>query len=188
MKDNRKRLIETAQRLFRERGYAGTGIQDILDASGVSRSNLYYHFKSKAALAAAVLAAWRADVEGMLAQASADTVAGYKPAIERICELFIKAQLDDPQTVCPFARMALELGDKEPELTRAVGEVFDAFTRVLADLVRRGVARGEFRPGTDAEALAQAILVAIEGGIVLSRAQGQPRAMQAACRAVIDAA
>jgi len=40
-------IIEQAARLFAERGYAGTTPQDIAEAVGVSRQNLYYYYKSK---------------------------------------------------------------------------------------------------------------------------------------------
>jgi AcrR family transcriptional regulator len=51
----RAHLIDVATRLFAERGYDGTSIEAVLDASGVSRGSLYHHFPSKEALFWAVL-------------------------------------------------------------------------------------------------------------------------------------
>ncbi|MDW3682137.1 TetR/AcrR family transcriptional regulator [Cupriavidus sp. CV2] len=46
----RESILEVATRLFIERGFDGTGINDIADAVGVSRPALYYYFKSKEAI------------------------------------------------------------------------------------------------------------------------------------------
>jgi AcrR family transcriptional regulator len=43
----REPIIAAAAALFRERGFAGTSMQDIADAIGLSRPALYYHFKNK---------------------------------------------------------------------------------------------------------------------------------------------
>lgn len=43
-------LVEAATRLFAERGYEDTSIEDVLDQTGVSRGAIYYHFASKEAL------------------------------------------------------------------------------------------------------------------------------------------
>jgi Bacterial regulatory proteins, tetR family len=43
----RARILEVAQELFTERGYAGTSIADIAGELGTSKAALYYHFKSK---------------------------------------------------------------------------------------------------------------------------------------------
>ncbi len=54
MQDTRSKIIASAAELFRNRGYNQVGIQDILDASGVSRGSFYFWFKSKEKLGEAV--------------------------------------------------------------------------------------------------------------------------------------
>jgi AcrR family transcriptional regulator len=51
----RDSLVEVATRLFAERGYEDTSIEDVLAATGVSRGALYHHFSGKEALFEAVL-------------------------------------------------------------------------------------------------------------------------------------
>jgi AcrR family transcriptional regulator len=51
----RARLLEAAARLFHERGYVETTVDDIVGAAGVSRATFYLHHRSKAALMATLL-------------------------------------------------------------------------------------------------------------------------------------
>jgi TetR/AcrR family transcriptional repressor of nem operon len=50
--DNRQTIIETAGRLFREHGFDGVGVADLMKAAGFTHGGFYNHFSSKAALAA----------------------------------------------------------------------------------------------------------------------------------------
>src|SRR5579862_9518206 len=71
----RAEIFDHAARLFRLRGYAGTNIDDIMLAAGLTRGAFYAHFKSKDDLFAEVIRAGH----GLLASARAK---GVRPAIE----------------------------------------------------------------------------------------------------------
>ena len=51
----REKLLETAIRIFAEKGYAGTSVREIVEQAGVSKPVLYYYFKSKEGLFLAIL-------------------------------------------------------------------------------------------------------------------------------------
>jgi AcrR family transcriptional regulator len=51
----REEILRSAVALFARKGYAGTGVQEILDAVGLSKPTLYYHFENKAGLFRAIL-------------------------------------------------------------------------------------------------------------------------------------
>ena len=73
----RERILGAARLLFGERGYEHTSIEEVLDASGVTRGALYHHFPSKTALFDAVLEAVVAD---LAARASSEAHGGGAPA------------------------------------------------------------------------------------------------------------
>ncbi len=64
----RRALLDAARHLFTERGYAGTGREQIAARAGVTRGALYHHFASKEALFRAVVE----ELEGELAEQAAD--------------------------------------------------------------------------------------------------------------------
>lgn len=51
----RQAVLDTARSLFAERGYAGASLQDIAHAAGVGKANVYYYFRTKAAILDALL-------------------------------------------------------------------------------------------------------------------------------------
>jgi AcrR family transcriptional regulator len=69
----RQRILGAARLLFGEHGYEHTSIEDVLEASGVTRGALYHHFSSKTALFDAVL---EAVVAGLAARASSEAQGG----------------------------------------------------------------------------------------------------------------
>ncbi|WP_315707765.1 TetR/AcrR family transcriptional regulator [Brenneria uluponensis] len=50
VRENRKRIVETASVLFRERGYDGVGVAELMSAAGLTHGGFYKHFGSKADL------------------------------------------------------------------------------------------------------------------------------------------
>src|SRR6478672_10847007 len=55
MSDTRDRILDTAERLFAERGFGATSLRSIIAAAGVNLAAVHYHFRSKEALLDAVL-------------------------------------------------------------------------------------------------------------------------------------
>src|SRR5437868_14309250 len=62
--------VRTARELFAERGYAGTSIEDIVRAAGVTRGALYHHFDSKADVFRAVFEDLERDLAAMSVEAA----------------------------------------------------------------------------------------------------------------------
>lgn len=69
----RQRLVTAARGLFAERGYAGVGTEEIVQAAGVTRGALYHQFRDKAALFSAVAETIHAEIaQRITAGAQAD--------------------------------------------------------------------------------------------------------------------
>lgn len=66
----RQGVLDTARRLFAERGYAATSLQQIADELGVTKANVYYYFRTKDAILLALLDERVADLESVLDEAA----------------------------------------------------------------------------------------------------------------------
>lgn len=87
----RQRLVAAARGLFAERGYAGVGTEEIVQAAGVTRGALYHQFRDKADLFAAVTETVQADIAlritaGAQADGPIDPMAGLHAGVRRFLE------------------------------------------------------------------------------------------------------
>ena len=152
----RAEIFEHAGRLFRLRGYAGTSIDDIMLAAGLTRGAFYAHFESKEDLFAEVIRAG----DGLLGRlrASDTTVGG------AIDAYLAKDDLAANALGCTLAALA---GD----VARAPLPVQLAYANILHGAIGE-IARGRRRK-LDPDATAAAILVV--GAVSLARASGDRR-------------
>ncbi|WNI19458.1 TetR/AcrR family transcriptional regulator [Actinacidiphila sp. ITFR-21] len=67
----RQQILETAQRLFVDRGYDATSLQMIADEMGLTKAAVYYHFRAKADILHAAMLPGIRRVEGLLDEAAA---------------------------------------------------------------------------------------------------------------------
>jgi TetR/AcrR family transcriptional repressor of lmrAB and yxaGH operons len=166
-KDTRTRLIETTAALLQHRGYHGTSLNDILEASGAPRGSLYFHFpggKDELAIEAtrgAVDLATR-ELQEALAQAKtpAQGVRAYVDAAGRLL------RETDYTFGCPVAPVILDAAGGVEALAALCKQAF----RTWAEMLRQAfVAAG--MPARRADALALLVLAAIEGMLLLARAE-----------------
>ena len=179
---NRQRILEAATRLFHQRGFQPTSLDDIITESGVCRSNLYYHFASKEALGLAVL-------DGLAARFGADIIEGTlrderRPARQRL-EQFLAAVTDGLDAAacrrgCPFGNLAAELAGDHPKFRERLGGLFRRWEEAVVVCLRDGVRRGEFRPDLDLDRVATALVSQFEGAVLLSKAYGHSGPVRAA--------
>lgn len=162
--NNRERILHTAREMLYRQGYNGTSVDDIVEASGVSKSNFYYHFPSKEDLGIAVLSLRREEMESLLRRTLRDE--GRSPA-SRLAA-FLTAILDHQESDldrhgCPFGNLAAEMTDHSERIRCFLSGLFADLASELADVIRVGQASGQIRRDVDPVELATLILQAVQG-------------------------
>ncbi|HEX7985735.1 MAG TPA: helix-turn-helix domain-containing protein [Duganella sp.] len=158
---NRERIIETAARLFREKGYDGIGVADLMKSAGLTHGAFYGHFASKEDLLAEVTAhAFNASVErwrGKAAQAP-------ETAMASIGENYLSERhRDEPGQGCSITSLGPDIARLGPKVRQALTEGAKGHLAVMEELV----------PGADQAAKrkqALATYAAMVGAMVLARA------------------
>ncbi len=172
---SRAALVEKAATLFRRQGYAATGINQILDETGVKAGSLYHHFpQGKQQLAAAVVDSAGAGIEQLLRRCLA-TGRPVADIVDRWIDLLVAGLAGDQRDGCPIEPIATESVNASPEVRAASARAFKGWCTAIEE--RLG---SEGWPGDDAKTAALAVISLIEGALILSRVAGDPAALEAA--------
>ncbi len=135
----RAEILDAADRLFGARGFDGTSTNDILDAVGIARGTLYYHFKSKEEILDALI-----DRYGERVFRSAKAIADDRsiPVVERMLRVLMAIDIREGG-----GREIIEQIHKPQNALmhqKSKRAVLDGLTPILALLAEEGVAGGIF--------------------------------------------
>jgi TetR/AcrR family transcriptional repressor of nem operon len=178
--ENRQTVIDVASRLFRERGFDGIGLKDLMEGAGLTQGAFYKQFASK---------------EDLIAQASSR-------ALETACRRWSAAAEANPQDpLGAVAALYLSMGHREARMdgcpvvalgsdaARQGADVkasFEAGIRQYLEMLGRWVGEAD---GDEPSGKAMAILSTMVGAVVLSRAVNDERLskqfLQAAAKSVM---
>jgi len=130
---NRERILEAAAQLFRERGFDGLGVADLMSAVGLTHGGFYGHFSSKEDLMAQACEravarsyqAWSKQVDRSPADPLRPIARGYLSNRHR----------DDPGAGCLLAALGSDLARQGPGVRRAVTEGIRGSIDLLARLI-----------------------------------------------------
>lgn len=162
----REDMLTTAVDLFAARGYEGVGIAELLAKSGSPRGSLYFHFPGgKEQIGAEVVARVGAEVAARF-RGLHDSGVDLATFIERVFKTTAKESKERNYTAsCPMAAIATGFGNDNPKLAAAVRSAFSSWeTEIRAAAEARGMSKD------NAEIFASAMLAAMEGAFVTSKA------------------
>lgn len=174
--DTRTRLLRAALRLFRQHGYHGVGVNEILAQAEAPKGSLYHHFPGgKEEIGAAVVALIR---DGLLALIDAQPRSlSAERVVERVGAQLLQAVSRTRHELCAlFAAFAAERSNA-PRLAEAVSQAYAAVgERVEARLAADGW------PAREARERAAIVVMLFEGGSLLAAARQDLDAFRLAIR------
>ncbi|MYM81640.1 TetR family transcriptional regulator [Duganella sp. FT50W] len=138
-------LLAAALAQFVERGYAATRLEDVAKRAGVSKGTLYLYFTNKEELFKEVV---RANIVATIGEAEQDAASFDGPSGELLSTLLLRWWTEIWATpLGGITKLMLSEGNNFPELAQFYNEeVVARGSLLIAQVLRRGIARGEFRP------------------------------------------
>ena len=146
----RDSLLDHALTLFSERGYAATGVRDIIHAAGVTQPTLYYHFSDKTGLFQALIERYYGESQSQLEQII-DSVSGCEPRLRTLILRTFEFCRADPRV--PRLMFQTHYGPRVPEIDGILDGLTTRRFRLVTRVMQEGIDHPELRPA-DPELLA----------------------------------
>lgn len=167
-------IIEKTAPLFNTKGYAGTSLSDITDATKLTKGSVYGNFANKDEVA---LEAFDYNINKISALITAE-LAKYHTAKEKLLaygEIYCNSEkYAFPAGGCPILNTGTESDDTHPGLKKKVAAAINSWKKSVVRIIEKGIEDKEFAKSTNADQAAITIIALIEGGILIARTTGQP--------------
>jgi len=161
---NRARVVKTAAQLFRERGFEGVGVADLMKAAGLTHGGFYAQFDSKQHLMAEACGQALEESEQMWREAFEH--APKRPLAAIASHYLSREHRDNPGTGCLVAALSIEAARQGPTVRAALTEATKRFMETLEQAVPGRSAKTRRR-----QALTS--LAAMVGAVALARTVSQ---------------
>lgn len=168
-------IIEQTAPIFNKKGYAGTSLSDLTNATGLTKGAIYGNFSNKDEVAVAAF-----DYNfGLLSQAINKRMLLAETAEDQLL-VFINFYLEYYDTVlmrggCPILNTAIDADDGNPQLFNKVKAALNRWIKGVQTILERGVEEKEFNTSIAPETFATLFTSLIEGGILLSKTTGETK-------------
>ena len=163
-------LLEAGCRIMREKGYSNTGIQEVLDSTGVPKGSFYYYFDSKEDFALQIIDHFDKTYSDQLRVFLEDK--GLKP-IERLKAYCDEGRrnlvLNNCSKGCLIGNLSQEMSDQSETLRKELSEVMARRVTMFARCIEEGQTLGEITKVGSAEQLALFFISSLSGALMSAK-------------------
>ena len=164
-RETRNGILDTAERVFSERGVSRTSLTDIADAAGLTRGAIYWHFKDKADLFCEMVARVTMPMEDAPCQVDHSRVADPLASIRTMMVAILKRTSEDAQ-----ARRVFHIIFHKCEYVDEMKPVWKRFSEMQASCVSRieqgikaAIASGQVADSVNARSAALGLHALVDG-------------------------
>lgn len=170
----RQFIIEKTAPIFNKKGYASTSLSDMTDATGLTKGSIYGNFADKDEVALACFDHNHRIVRDTINKEIALRTT-YREKLQVYMDVYSgRGKFNLVPGGCPILNTAIEAADTHPALKAKAAEAIELWKQKIVSLIEAGKANKEFKPTSDAEQAALAIIALLEGSIMIRRTVGQP--------------
>lgn len=180
----RARIVEAAADLIYVHGVERTSLDDVMAASGVSKSQLYHYFADKDALVLDVIA--RQTERVLDAQGPYLDALDSLPALRAWRDAVVRLNKATRANGCPLGSLASELANESDPARKRLAASFAVWRDRIGHGLANMKARGELAASADPHDLALALLGALEGGLLLAKTTNASKPLEIALDMAID--
>ncbi|MCB1547898.1 MAG: TetR/AcrR family transcriptional regulator [Hyphomicrobiaceae bacterium] len=180
--DTRERILDAAESAVLEKGFAGTSIDELIAAVGITKSGFFYHFKDKGELARALLVRYVEREDTLFSELfqradelNEDPLHGFLVGLKMLAETL--ADLPNGHPGCLVASYCYQdrLFDREVRELNTAAVL--GWRRRFRERLERIARAYPPRAKVDLDDLADMLSVVADGGIILSKVVEDPEAL-----------
>jgi AcrR family transcriptional regulator len=165
-------ILKKSGVLFNTQGYKATSISQITDATGFTKGAIYRHFGSKEDLEKETLAFLSNILFGKLRV----IIVNEKTAVDKLRGIFkfFESYISNPPLKggCPLLNAAIEVDDAHPALRKEAVKTLTVLKKSLMTILQNGITHKQLKPDTDVMFFSTLIIAVLEGGIMMSKLEG----------------
>lgn len=173
--DTREHILTCGGRIVHHKGFAATGLQEILTAAGVPKGSFYFYFKSKEEFGLALVDHYQTLFAEQLRPILKDE---RLPPLERLARFFLWFRDHFAREGfikgCPIGNLTQELGDINPVFREKLNRALEGLIKSVAKQLAQAQERGELRRELSADETARFIISAWQGALVRMKAVAGP--------------
>lgn len=167
-------IIEKTASVFNKKGFVGTTLSDMEEATGLTKGSIYNNFANKDEVALAVFDFNLKTVNDLI-NAEMGKYDSAKDQLLSYVKVYGTNVFDSPFPGggCPILNTAVESDDTHPELKKKASHAILAWINKVVSLIEKGIKQKEFRSSVNSKETATLIVASIEGAIMISRVTGK---------------
>jgi len=166
-------IIETTAPIFNTKGYAGTSVNDLTKATGLTKGSIYGNFENKDEVALAAFDYNFGKVNAYVKSKITITENSIERlrAYPRVYRDFLKIPF--LQSGCPILNTSTEADDTHPLLREKAAQALAFWKKSIENQIKRGIGRKEIKPDTNPAEIAVVLMSLIEGAIMQAKVTGK---------------
>jgi len=176
----KEKILNTAESLVLDYGFAGTSVDKVIAKAGITKGTFFYHFKTKADLAKALIERFHKKEQATFDQfmnraekLSRDPLQQFLIFIGLFEELL--DQMDEPYPGCLFASYLYQSQAFDEETICFCTDVMLGWRKFCGDKIRQIIETRQPRRPVTADSLADMFVCILEGTLLLSKALGDAK-------------
>jgi TetR/AcrR family transcriptional repressor of nem operon len=171
-------IVEKAAPIINKKGMAATSINDIVEATRLTKGSVYGNFESKDEICLEAFDYLVKRVGADMSMAMSRATSNRDKIFALLDYYFNNVANQGTNYGCPLMNFGTEADDTNPIVKQKVNKAILATENFIAKIMRAGIEVGEFQKSLDAEAFSIKVFAMIEGGMWIGRLQGNTKQMQ----------
>jgi AcrR family transcriptional regulator len=170
--NTRAYIVERTATIFNKKGYSGTSLTNLTEATGLTKGALYGNFKNKDEIALAVF-----DHNlSMVKEIFFGKTVSFINAIDQLLAIPDLVKKNFPLLAahggCPILNTSVEADDNHPLLKRKVTQTIKAWRKNIESIIEKGIGDGVIKKEADPSKYAILFITLIEGSLMLTKSTG----------------